>query len=100
MAEGDTVLKDYYKSLGDSPYYKNGITAHDSSKFVTIIRTTDDKAVVKQSYMSAAKEFIDNYAKSYPECPLKIAIGIVDVHQDDLLAANLDIAYYDRTLVE
>lgn len=100
MSDGDNVLKDYYKSLDESPYRPNGITAHDSSKFITIMRTTDDMALVKQSVMELAKKFIDRYAKTHPECPLKITVGIVDVHQEDILAVKMDEAYYDRTLVE
>ncbi len=100
MSDGDKLIVNYYKSLDESPYRQNGITAHDSSKFITIIRTTETAEVVKKSYMELAKKFIDGYAERYPECPVEIAIGIVEVFQDDVLAVKIDEAYYDRTLVE
>lgn len=100
MTEGDNVIRDYYKSLDASPYKAKGVTAHDSSKFITILRTTDSIETVKSSLMNDAKKFIDEYAKKHPECPLKIAIGAATVYQDDILAVKMDHAYYDRTIVE
>lgn len=100
MTVGDGVLKDFAVSLLKSPYRSNGAVTHNSGKFYIILRTEDSMETVKKSYAESAKEFIEKYKKNFAELPLEIAIGIIEVHSDEVLAEKIDESYYTRTKVE
>lgn len=100
MADGDEVLRDFARTLSESPYRPNGAITHNSGKFYIILRTPDDMETVRNSYVEIIKSFIEKYEVSFPEFPLKFLAGIIDVHENESLAEKIDQSYYTRTKVE
>ncbi len=98
MADGDEVLRDFSRTLAESPY--NGAITHNSGKFFIILRTHDSIETVKQSYVETIKAFTDKYEVNFPELPLKFSLGIIDVHENESLAEKIDQSYFTRTNIE